>query len=41
MVCNCKALENIGAIGWRITEEEVKQLDAVAVTSPETFWQEK
>ena len=35
-----QAEENLGCIGWRLSPEEVEQLDNVSKTAPTTFWQE-
>lgn len=32
--------ENLGALGWRLNEEEVKQLDGLSLTGGWSMWQE-
>ena len=32
--------ENLGSVGWRLTEEEVKELDKLSISQPGNFWQD-
>jgi len=34
-----QAQDNLGALGWRLTPEEVAEIDKVAVTGPWSIWQ--
>jgi diketogulonate reductase-like aldo/keto reductase len=43
-ICGVKnekqAKDNIGAIGWRMTEQEVTAIDKLCRLGPKTYWQE-